>query len=118
MAPKRFDSFQQPQVLYASSDNYSIYKSDDYGDNWDSIRDCCPSGNLLAMDPKVPSHIYLSGWGYIAESYDGGLTWSEWEAPINAGTPQVEPRSLVVDTGTVTQTLYAGFSGVWKYGRP
>lgn len=76
-----------------------------------------PSGNLLAIDPHVPSHVYLGGWGYIAETSDGGQTWSEWVAPINQGTPEMEPRALAVDNGAITQTLYAGFSGVWSYRR-
>jgi hypothetical protein len=30
----------------------------------------------------------------------------------------MEPRALVVDDGTLTQTLYASFGGVWAYSRP
>jgi len=66
----------------------------------------------------VPSHVYLAGWGYVAESVDGGQNWSDWDAPINVGVPEMNPTALTVDNGTVTQTLYGGFSGVWIYTRP
>jgi photosystem II stability/assembly factor-like uncharacterized protein len=116
---------QKPNVLYAATRGpYDVYKSTDGGDTWALIRSNNPpfeepSGNLLVMDPHVPSHVYLGGWGYIAETTDGGMTWSgEWDEPLNFGTPGMEPGALTVDNGTVTQTLYAGFSGVWAYSRP
>jgi uncharacterized repeat protein (TIGR01451 family) len=104
-------------VLYASDDNSDVYKSTDHGDSWALVRSCCPSGSLLAVDPNTSGHIYLAGSGYIAESTDGGLTWSDWGAPINRGWPGMEPKALAVDYGTLTQTLYAGFDGVWFYRR-
>lgn len=115
--------YQKPNVLYAATNNYDVYKSTDGGDSWTLIRSNNPpfnqpSGKLLAIDPHAPSHVYLGGWGYIAETPDGGQTWSDWGDPINNGTPQMEPQALVVDSGTPTQTLYAGFGGVWAYSRP
>ncbi len=113
--------YQKPNVLYAATRGpYDVYKSTDGGDTWTLIRSNNPpfqqpSGYLLAIDPHVPSHVYLGGWGYIAETPDGGLTWSD--DPINQGTPVMEPGALTVDNGTVTQTLYAGFSGVWIHDR-
>lgn len=110
---------QNPQIMYAADRGYQVWKSSDGGDSWTLVRQNPPdpSGYLLALDPHVPSHVYLGGYGYIAESVDGGLTWTEWDAPINRGTPGMEPRALAVDFGTVSQTLYAGFSGVWAHGR-
>jgi hypothetical protein len=112
-------------VIYAATRGpYDVYKSTDGGDSWTLIRSNNPpfeepSGYLLAIDPNAPSHVYLGGWGYIAETPDGGKTWSgEHGDPLNNGTPQMEPTALTVDNGTVTQTLYAGFSGVWAYSRP
>jgi photosystem II stability/assembly factor-like uncharacterized protein len=116
--------YQKPHVVYAATRGpYDVYKSTDGGDSWTLIRSNRPpfneaSGYLLAIDPHVPSHVYLGGWGYIAETTDGGKTWSDSGDPINNGTPGMEPQSLVVDTGTPTQTLYAGFSGVWANSRP
>ncbi len=107
---------QDPDVVYATA-NYDVYKSMDAGDTWTLIRSCCPSGDLLAMDPHDSSHVYLGGWGYIAETWDGGATWSEWDDPINNGTPGMQPGALTVDTGEVVQSMYAGFSGVWRYSR-
>ncbi|MGD8968539.1 MAG: hypothetical protein PVI07_13600, partial [Anaerolineae bacterium] len=108
---------QTPELVYASADNYEVYKSSDGGGSWTVIRSCCPSGNLLAIDPHRSGRLYLAGWGYVAESSDGGQSWSDQGAPINQGVPRMEPRALVVDNGDVIQTLYAGFSGVWAYRR-
>jgi oligopeptide transport system substrate-binding protein len=108
---------ESSQRVYVSTDGYDIYRSLDWGTTWEQIRTCCPSGSQLAIDPNVPSHVYLGGWGYIAETADGGATWSQWGAPINRGAPPVEPNALAVDSGTEVQTLYAGFEGVWKYRR-
>jgi photosystem II stability/assembly factor-like uncharacterized protein len=113
--------YQKPNVLYVADKRYDVHKSTDGGDTWFIVRDHeisgDPSGKLLAIDPHVPSHVYLGGWGYIAETTDGGQTWSESGDPLNQGTPGMEPGALTVDTGAVTQTLYAGFSGVWAHSR-
>ncbi|MBN1660536.1 MAG: hypothetical protein JXA93_19220 [Anaerolineae bacterium] len=114
--------YQKPNVIYAATKGpYDVYKSTDGGDSWTLIRSNNPpfnqaSGYLLAIDPHVPSHVYLGGWGYIAETPDGGQTWLD--SDTNSGTPQMEPRSLIVNNDAPTQTLYAGFSGTWAYSRP
>jgi hypothetical protein len=112
-----------PRVLFVGDRGYWIRKSADGGDTWTVVRQPPqaggePSGHLLAIDPHLPKHVYLGGWGYIAESADGGGTWSGWDDPLNQGTPGAEPQALAVDRGTVTQTLYAGFDGLWAYRRP
>lgn len=114
--------YANPQVLYVADHDYRVQKSVDGGATWDVVRQPPwignePSGNLLAIDPNVHDRLYLAGWGYIAESGDGGETWSPWDAPINNGAPQGEPNALAVDYGAAEQTLYAGFEGVWDYSR-
>lgn len=115
--------YQKPNVLYGATHGYRVYKSVDGGENWFLVRR--PpwepggniSGNRLAIDPRVPSHLYLGGWGYIGESTDGGATWTEGDAPINNGTPGQAPSSLAVANAGTTQKLYAGFTGLWRYVR-
>jgi hypothetical protein len=114
---------QKPNVLYVGEDGYHVYKSTDGGDTWSIVR--YPpwepggdvSGALLAIDPRVPSHVYLGGWGYVGETTDGGLTWSNGGGPLGQGTPPSDPQMLAVSTFGISQTLYAGFSGVWRYER-
>jgi len=114
---------QKLDVLYASDDGYHVFKSTDGGDHWTTVRRPPGegggiSGNLLAIDPHVPSYLYLGGReGYVGESTDGGQTWSGGGAPLSQGTPGMEPSALAVDNGTPTQTLYAGFTGAWTYSR-
>ena len=110
----------RPNTVYVADDGYWVRKSSDSGGSWIVVRPPWwmygePSGNLLAIDTNVPDHVYLGGWGYIAETTDGGETWIDW--PLNRGTPGMEPRALVADRGTVIQTLYAGFTGVWAHSR-
>jgi hypothetical protein len=115
---------QKPGVLYAGTDNFRVYKSTDGGDNWAVVRrppweggDI--SGSYVTIDPRVPSHVYLSTNNYVGESVDGGRTWSGGGDPLNNGVPGAGSGFVaVVDTGTPTQTFYGGFSGVWIYQRP
>ena len=122
--------YQEPDILYAADDilapgdeGYRVYKSTDGGDNWDIVLrppwepDGGLSGNLLAIDPCTPTHVYVGGYGFVGETADGGQTWSSVDDPLDRGTPNEDIRALTVDNGTVTQTLYAGFSGVWSYIR-
>ncbi|MBN1247761.1 MAG: PQQ-dependent sugar dehydrogenase, partial [Anaerolineae bacterium] len=110
---------QQPNVVYAT-DDFSVLKSVDGGATW--LPPLLPFGeanrNLLAIDPRLADHVYLVGPGYIAETIDGGANWSDWSAPINQGTEGRTATALAVSQGGITQTLYAGFSGVWSYTRP
>ena len=115
---------QKPHVVYASDGGYHVHKSTDSGDTWTTVRrppwepGGGVSGDLLNLDPNVPSHLYLGGFGYVGESYDGGHTWSDMGAETNRNTPGGQPLAMAVDHGAVTQTLYAGFhSGLWHYRR-
>jgi photosystem II stability/assembly factor-like uncharacterized protein len=111
-------NYRDPDMIYLAAQDVNVHKSTDGGDTWELILTCCPSGFLLDIDPNLPSHVYLGGWGYIAETADGGATWSEWDDPLNQGTPEMDPGALAVDHGTVTQTLYGGWNGLWAHSRP
>ena len=109
-----------PNVVYAADENYVVYKSTDGGDNWAVIRQTQqqpgdpPSGCLLAIDPRVPSNLYLAGMGWVGRSRDSGSTWED----LNAGLPwSLNPTALALDSSTVTQTLYLGANGVWVYSQ-
>ena len=111
----------QPNVVYAADEGYIVYKSTDGGDNWVVIlqppqQEGDPaSGHLLAIDPRVPSFLYLAGMGWVGRSRDGGSTWES----LNAGLPwTLNPTALTLDTSTMTQTLYLGASGIWTYSQP
>lgn len=109
---------EQSNVIYATDDR-RVLRSSDGGGTWSPIQSYSEANrNLLAIDPRAADHVYLAGPGYIAETTDGGRTWSDWSAPINQGTEGRSATALTVDTVGVTQTLYAGFSGVWYYTRP
>ncbi|MEZ4645503.1 MAG: hypothetical protein R3E31_22685 [Chloroflexota bacterium] len=109
--------------VYVADEGYEVRKSSDGGDTWTVILanwlppDYPPSGDQLAVDPNLPNHIYVAGWGYIGESSDGGQTWSRWDAPINNGMPPMPPNVLAVDYGFPVQTLYSGPNGLYAYTR-
>ena len=108
---------QKREVVYAANGGYWVYKRTDGGSTWNVIKPPWwvppndPSGYRLAIDPHVPSHLYLGGFGYIADRMDGGQTWSQWGNPINRGSPMMEPNALLVDANNPTQKLYALFDG-------
>lgn len=108
-----------PDVVYAADVWGWVHKSEDSGDAWSVIRnpDHEPSGWLVIADPNMPGHLYLGGGGYVGESPDGGLTWSDPDAPLNSSTPHMGLEALVVSHETPYQTLYAAFSGVWSHTR-
>jgi hypothetical protein len=113
----------RPDVLCVADCSPWVHKRIDRGDTWTVVRrpwwvHSDASGDLHAIAASVAHPVYLGGWGYIAETTDGGQTWSEWNDLLNQGTPGMEPSALTVDKGTVTQTLYAGFDGVWANKRP
>jgi hypothetical protein len=105
--------YQKPNVVYASDGN-QVYKSTNGGDNWSSVS-TFPASPMV-MDPHVPSRISTISsswqWNGVFESPDGGVSWQALNNGL-LGTPS----SLSVDSGTTTQNLYAGLSGVWKYSR-
>jgi glucose/arabinose dehydrogenase/photosystem II stability/assembly factor-like uncharacterized protein len=109
---------QRPTAIYATDDR-EVVKSSDGGATWSRIQSYSTvNPNLLAIDSNTADHVYLAGPGYVAETIDGGQTWSDWTAPLNQGTEGRSATALTVDGGGGTQTLYAGFSGVWYYTRP
>jgi len=113
--------YQKDGVVYAAaSDDGNVYKSTDAGDHWSMIRESPKAGmkTVLALDPRVPSHLYVADYRHVGESVDGGLTWSDQNVLLNQGLPEMEVAALAVDAGSTTQTLWAGVSGVWYLRRP
>jgi hypothetical protein len=114
---------QKPEVVYMADHGYWVRKSMDSGQTWEVIKPPWwvppgnPSGYLLAIDPVVPSHLYLGGFGYIAESTDGGETWSNWGWNINRASPIREPTALTVFNDGAHERLYAGYDGAWAFDR-
>jgi len=105
--------YQKPNVVYASDDSWRFYKSKDGGDTWSSSS---VSGNRLAIDPRVPSHIYMAGFG-VYGSVDGGNNWSWLGNGLSSGPSSQSAQSFAIDRGSVTQNLYLGLRGIWQYGR-
>ncbi|HET7789834.1 MAG TPA: hypothetical protein VFK78_03480, partial [Gemmatimonadales bacterium] len=78
-----------PAVLYAGFDNGGVWRTTDYGSNWEPIFDQEPTGSIgaIAVAPSNPSVIYVgSGAGIIRpdlatgngmyKSTDAGRTWT------------------------------------------
>lgn len=110
----------RPDLVYAADEGYTVYKSMDGGDNWSVILEMPQqegdpsSGYLLAVDPRVPTYLYLAGMGSVGRSTDGGSTWEN----LNAGLPwSLNPTALALDSSTISQTLYLGANGVWTYSQ-
>src|SRR3989441_12896649 len=79
----------QPNVFYIGFDNGGVWRSTDYGSNWEPLFDREPTGSIgaIAVAPSDPNIIYVgSGAGIIRpdlavgdgmyKSTDGGKTWT------------------------------------------
>ena len=79
----------QPNVFYIGFDNGGVWRSTDYGSNWEPIFDRQSTGSIgaIAVSPSNPSIIYVgSGAGIIRpdlatgdgmyKSVDAGATWT------------------------------------------
>ncbi len=78
----------QPNVFYIGFDNGGVWRSTDYGANWEPLFDHEPTGSIgaIAVAPSDPNVIYVgTGGGIIRpdlaigngvyKSVDGGKTW-------------------------------------------
>jgi photosystem II stability/assembly factor-like uncharacterized protein len=79
----------QPNVFYIGFDNGGLWRSTDYGSNWEPLFDAQPTGSIgaIAVAPSNPDVIYVgSGAGIIRpdlstgdgmyKSTDAGATWT------------------------------------------
>jgi photosystem II stability/assembly factor-like uncharacterized protein len=79
----------QPNVFYVGFDNGGVWRSTDFGANWEPLFDREPTGSIgaIAVAPSNPNIIYVgSGAGIIRpdlatgdgmyKSTDGGATWT------------------------------------------
>lgn len=79
----------QPNVFYIGFDNGGVWRSTDYGSNWEPLFDREPTGSIgaIAVAPSDPNVIYVgSGAGIIRpdlavgdgvyKSTDAGKTWT------------------------------------------
>ena len=79
----------QPALLYAGFDNGGVWRTSDYGANWEPIFDNEPTGSIgaIAVAPSAPNVIYVgTGAGIIRpdlatgdgmyKSTDTGRTWT------------------------------------------
>src|SRR5262252_6321636 len=79
----------QPNVFYIGFDNGGVWRSTDYGSNWEPLFDRESTGSIgaIAVAPSDPNVIYVgTGAGIIRpdlatgngvyKSVDGGKTWT------------------------------------------
>lgn len=79
----------QPNVFYIGFDNGGVWRSTDYGSNWEPLFDKMPTGSIgaIAVAPSNPNIIYVgTGAGIIRpdlaigdgiyKSTDAGKTWT------------------------------------------
>jgi hypothetical protein len=103
---------QNPVVLYAGTEA-GAFKSTTAGGSWTAMNTDPAELYVLALavDPLVPSNVYLGTAGSgVFKSVDGGLNWQ----PLNEGLAHPYIYTLAIDPRT-PGTVYAGTSGGGVY---
>lgn len=92
-----------------------VYRSTDYGDNWQRIS----SANLsdikniesIAVDPKNPNVVYAGTWHLAWKTDDGGTSWHR----VNKGMiDDSDVFSVIVDSSNPSVVFASACSGIYK----
>ena len=101
-----------PDVIYAATQNNSMYKSLDGGNTWTSLPITLgPRGYSVAVDPTDPDIAY-AGMDGLFKTTNGGTTWFLASSGINFPD---QINAIAIDP-TMPQTLYAATccDGIFK----
>jgi photosystem II stability/assembly factor-like uncharacterized protein len=95
-------------IVYAGTGGTGLLRSDDNGQSWEMI----PSSQgmnveAVAVDPRDPNTIYVSGGGIVSISQDGGETWEALALPLYV-------RELVFTPREPSILYVAGNGGVYR----
>jgi photosystem II stability/assembly factor-like uncharacterized protein len=94
---------QQPETVYAGTDENGVFKSTDGGRTWRELT-MLQGAELLALDPQQPETLYArTDENGFFTSTDGGRTWGELTMPRGAELLALDPRK--------SAKLYAGSFG-------
>lgn len=93
---------KNPQNIYAATDtgpNDGVHRSSDGGATWKRSTEGLPSNFRLyaiAIDPKIPTTLYLTPGDGVFKSVDGGATWKATGSGISGkAVPSARGRSLL-----------------------
>lgn len=109
-----------PDVVYATDGDQRVWRTTDGASNWEIIHqrgwNDLPSGSALALDPWVPSILYVASTQYVIRSEDGGDSFQYFG---QLGEVQGVPSLAIANqpNGDL-QMLYAGSLGIWRYEQP
>jgi hypothetical protein len=109
------DTIQQPSA--------GLFKSTDGGASWIALGLGFPAGNtgnatqffnrainVIIVEPTNSSQLYLSAFGGVFTSSNGGLDWTK-ATGLGGGNPDARSLALDLSTPPSKRILYAGVSG-------
>ncbi len=105
-------------VAFHRTSGTRVVRTDDFGENWDSVTGNMPSGisaRALAVDWRMsPPGLYAGSGVGVYSSNDGGVSWEKDGTDL----PNVNIGDLVIDP--VQDTITAGTygRGVWRAQLP
>jgi photosystem II stability/assembly factor-like uncharacterized protein len=109
----------KPGLVFAHDSRLSIFRSTDYGENWqpilqksgDSDEDLIPAfgemnkttGSIFEFDRKDPNHIILCTTTGLLESLDGGIKWKKIAGFVWPGQKaDMQPLQFVANRESIT----------------
>jgi len=64
-------------IIYASNSNGSVFRSNNYGNNWEIVGWKFGQIQDIAVDHFDPDIVYVGFGDTLLATYDGGATWEE-----------------------------------------
>jgi photosystem II stability/assembly factor-like uncharacterized protein len=105
-----FDVHRTHPSMYAATYGDGVFKSSDGGRTWQTLVVGDVWTQVVAIDPKTPSTLYVGALDGMFKSSDGGRTWRPASNGLEGDSEPAEISAIAIAPSRPS-TLYAGTHG-------